>query len=273
MTRFHRPQRLIAALVAALTIIPLTGCASIEDLTGLSLSPGAAGTAAAGETSGSNVQEHAKQSTSGESHDELGRANAEDDDVFDSQFSKNGVSNVYKNIAGIDYVLSIFPSQATPRSDQWYPKGDKLFTFTFQAYDLNVDLKAPYASKRLVYLGNVNISSDVTLSGHTESSARSPYTVNGQAASLTFDPEPNTFRSYGMRITSPKGVYEMRNQVIGDLPDESIGITLHFKFYVTVQRAAGQDAWDAQEIDIDIPIGIFESDEPTPIRDVPVDAA
>lgn len=269
----HNAKRLAATLGTLALILPMGGCASIQELTGLSLNQPTAGSTSSTSATGGDKSDRSKRSRSGEDHNELGRANAEDDDVFDSQFSKNGVSNIYKNIAGMDYVLSIFPSQATPRSDQWYPKGKKLFTFTFQAYDLNVDLKAPYASKRLAYLGNVTISSDVTLSGQASGSVSPPYTINGQAAQLTFDPEPNTFRTYGMRITSPKGVFEMRNQTIGDLPDDTIGVTLHFRFYLTVQRVAGQDVWDEEQIEIDVPIGIFESDQSTPIRDVPVDAA
>ena len=269
-------RRLLRAAGLALLAVPLAGCTAVRDLTGLSLTapPSAAPTS---------------QARTGNTSEDLGNANAQGDVVFDSQFTKNGVSNIYLNNGGIDYVLSIFPSQTNPRSDLWYPRGDKEFTFTFQTYDLAKPLDAPYAEKRMTYLRDVSISSTLTLVGSATSDADADgeadgeraqqqtmsgdFAISGLGQDLTFDPEPWVEDDLGMRIASPKGVFEMRRQVIGDLPREAVGITLHFSFYVNAQRTAGEDAYDAERIEMDVPIGIASSDEETPSRTVPVDAA
>ena len=259
----------LAALAAPLAV-PLTGCTTLQNLTGLSLTPASA--AAEDASPGGSGSRNKNK------NNDLGNANADNDVVFDSQFTKNGVSNIYKNIDGIDYVLSIFPSQTNPRSDLWYPKGDKQFTFTFQTYDLAQPLDAPYATKRMTYLRGVSISSVLTLADteegdNAEQTMSSDFNVSGLGQDLTFDPEPWVKRKLGMRIASPKGVFEMRRQTIGDLPADTIGITLHFKFNVNAQRIAGQPEYDTQQIDIDVPIGITKSSKETPTRTVPVDAA
>lgn len=261
----------LAALAVPLAV-PLTGCTTLQNLTGLSLAPAstAAGDASSNE-SGSGSRNKNK-------NNDLGNANADNDVVFDSQFTKNGVSNIYKNIDGIDYVLSIFPSQTNPRSDLWYPKGDKQFTFTFQTYDLAQPLDAPYATKRMTYLRGVSISSVLTLADteegdNAEQTMSSDFNISGLGQDLTFDPEPWVEGDLGMRIASPKGVFEMHRQTIGDLPADAIGITLHFKFNVNAQRTAGEPEFDSQQIDIDVPIGITKSNKETPTRTVPVDAA
>jgi hypothetical protein len=71
---------------------------------------------------------------------------------------------------------------------------------------------------------------------------------------------------------SPKGIFDMRNQTIGDLPLDTIGITLHMQFSVHVQRTAGSPLYDDRTVGMDVPIGITPSTKATVSKSVPVDA-
>ena len=48
----------------------------------------------------------------------------------------------------IDYVYTLYPTKSTPRTNEWYPKGAKYFSFTFQAYDLDRELRDPFWAGR-----------------------------------------------------------------------------------------------------------------------------
>ncbi|MCI1650505.1 hypothetical protein [Bifidobacterium tibiigranuli] len=246
-----------ASLTVALGLGTLSGCASLESLTGLSLpssSPSATASDAAA-TSKTPDDASGKHSKTG----------------FLSPFSANGAVHIYTNIEGIDYVLAVYPSQTTPDPSAWYPKGDKLFSMNLQAYDLSTDLRAPYLNKRMVYLSTVSITSTLTtMSGATGSS--SSFVRHGNAAQLTFDPEPLVNGNAGILLMSPKGIFDMRNQTIGDLPLDTIGITLHMQFSVHVQRTAGSPLYDDRTVGMDVPIGITPSTKATVSKSVPVDA-
>ena len=56
------------------------------------------------------------------------------------------------------------------------------------------------------------------------------------AKKATFDPEPVSTK-YGMLITSPKGAFELRNQEIGEMADDTVGLVLTFAATVWIERA------------------------------------
>ncbi len=65
---------------------------------------------------------------------------------FDSQFTRDGTFQshvVLPEAPDLDFVYTIYPTKSTPRTNEWYPKGGKFFSFTFQAYDL-----VPEAARR-----------------------------------------------------------------------------------------------------------------------------
>ena len=192
--------------------------------------------------------------------------------VFDSQFTRDGTFQSHvevKGAKGVDFVYTLYPTKATPRTNEWYPAGDKFFSWTFQAYDLDQELRSPFASKRKVYMTKVQVTSATTTSkgGATEQ----PYALDTLAPRATFDPEPLTTR-FGMLITSPKGAFELRNQKIGTVSADTIGLTLEMTATVNIETAAGSGKFVTRTVSQSVPIAIFASDETTVAADIPINA-
>ncbi|CAN5506956.1 hypothetical protein BH11ACT8_BH11ACT8_17410 [soil metagenome] len=193
-------------------------------------------------------------------------------DLVDSQFTRDGTFQSHlsvKNAKGIDFVYTMYPTKATPRTNEWYPLGKKYFSFTFQAYDLSRKLRDPFATKRLVYLDTMKVSSaTVTADG---GKTQHPFKLNVTAADATFDPQPVTSR-YGMLITSPKGAFELRNNEIGKMSLDTRGVNLTFKAVVYVQAKVGSSTYLKRTVTQVVPIAIFESKDPTAVADIPINA-
>ncbi len=192
--------------------------------------------------------------------------------VFDSQFTRDGTFQSHIEVdgaSGVDFVYTLYPTKATPRTNEWYPRGDKFFTVTFQAYDLDRELRDPFETKRKVYLSRIVVTSATTTSagGATET----PYELDTPASRATFDPEPLTTR-FGMLITSPKGAFELRNQRIGTVAGDTIGVTLELTATVSIETRAGSRKFVRREVTQSVPIAIFASDDETVVADIPVNA-
>ena len=188
---------------------------------------------------------------------------------YDSEFTRDGTFQSHIKMNGLDFVYTLYPTKATPRTNEWYPKGDKYFTFTFQAYDLTRDIRDPFKTKRLVYLDRIKVTSTVKTADGTND--EHPYELNAIAKKITFDPEPQS-TSRGMLITSPKGAFELRNQIIKPTADDTVGIDLTFSATVWVEKSAGSGTFTKKTIKQRVPIAIFSSDTPTEAQDIPVDA-
>lgn len=192
--------------------------------------------------------------------------------LVDSQFTRDGTFQSHieaRDIEGMDFVYTLYPTKSTPRTNEWYPRGNKFYSFTFQAYDLSQKIRAPFDSKRKVYLNQIKVTSKtITVDGGP---TQHPYKLDGVAKDLTFDPEPVSTK-YGMLITSPKGAFELRNQKIGPMSLDTRGVELQFTATVFVQDEAGRPSYTRRLIKQNVPIQIFESDEPTDVASIPVDA-
>ena len=188
---------------------------------------------------------------------------------YPSQFTRDGTFQSHIDINGMDYVYTLYPTKSTPRTNEWYPKGNKYFSFTFQAYDLNRRIRDPFSTKRRVYLSRIQVESDtVTFDG---GKTQHPYRLDAEARKITFDPEPLS-TEYGMLVTSPKGAFELRNQRIKPTSEDTRGIDLHFTATVHVQDSPGSTSFTKKVIKQKVPIAIFASDEPTKAQKIPVDA-
>lgn len=188
--------------------------------------------------------------------------------IFDSQFTKDGTYQSHIEIDGIDFVYTIWPTKSTPRTNEWFPLGNKYFSFTLTAYDLDRDLRDKFRTKRRVYLSRIRITSATTAkSGAVET----PYRLDANASRITFDPEPVRSRR-GMLITSPKGAFELRNQKIGELALDTRGVTLTFEATVHMQRSKRSKRFDTDIVREEVPISIFKSDEPTKEEPIPINA-
>ena len=242
MSRSRTRQRLGAAvLAAALTVTASTGCSVLDDLTGgddptaaRSASPSASAT------------------------------------PYDSQFTRDGTFQSHIDIDGLDFVYTLYPTKSTPRTNEWYPKGRKYFSFTFQAYDLDRGLRDPFQTKRRVYLDRIQVRSQV-LTHDGSHSGEEPYSLDARAKRITFDPEPVSTK-HGMLITSPKGAFELRNQTIRPTSTETRGIDLLFTATVWMETRAGSNNYVKQKVRQKVPIAIFSSDEPTQAQSIPIDA-
>ena len=189
--------------------------------------------------------------------------------MFDSQFTRDGTFQSHIDVDGVDFVYTLWPTKSTPRTNEWYPRGDKFFSFTFQAYDLDRRLRDPFATKRKVYLDRIKVTSRTTTVGGGP--VQRPYRLDASARKITFDPEP-VATERGMLITSPKGAFELRNQRIGSMSLDTRGLTLSFSAVVWIQDRAGSDSFSRREITQDVPIAIFESTEKTKVAKIPVNA-
>lgn len=188
--------------------------------------------------------------------------------TFDSQFTRDGTFQSHVDIDGIDFVYTIWPTKSTPRTNLWFPKGNKYFSFTFQAYDLDQELRDKFKTKRRVFLDRIRVEAETTTaSGAVER----PYELNSKAARITFDPEPLKGQ-YGMLITSPKGSFELRNQEIGTLAMDTKGLNLTFRATVNIQRSAGSKSYYKETIRQSVPIAIFASNQETEVTKIPINA-
>jgi hypothetical protein len=189
---------------------------------------------------------------------------------IDSQFTDDGTFQSHINRNNLDFVYTLYPTKSTPRTNEWYPKGKKYFSFTFQAYDLDRAIRDDFSTKRKVYLQRMQVSSEVlTYDGSTV--AQQPYTLDVIAKNATFDPEPLSTK-YGMLITSPKGAFELRNQAIKPTPANTKGINLTFTATVYAQTRPGSSSYEKKVISQKVPIAIFSSNKPTQAQSIPVDA-
>ncbi|GAA5146294.1 hypothetical protein GCM10023340_17000 [Nocardioides marinquilinus] len=245
MRRGVRPARAALAAIVALCVVSLSGCSLIQ---------------------GDEEEPESPAPSSPTS------ADVSEETQIDSQFTRDGTFQSHISVKGakdVDFVYTLYPTKATPRTNEWYPKGDKFFSFTFQAYDLSKKLRAPFESKRLVYLDTIKVtSSTITVDG---GKTQRPYKLKAVASEVTFDPEPLTTK-YGMLITSPKGAFELRNQAIGSVSDDTRGIELTFTAVVNIETEAGSGDYIERKVKQVVPIAIFESDEPTQAAKIPVNA-
>jgi hypothetical protein len=190
--------------------------------------------------------------------------------AIDSQFTDDGTyqSHDHDVVSGMDFVLTMYPTKSTPRTHEWYALGDKHFTFTFQAYDLDQALRDDFSTKRKAYLKRVQVTSTTTTtSGTTES----PYSLDAVAKKTTFDPQPVSTKN-GMLITSPKGSFELRNQTLGTLALDTTGVTLTFHFTVYVEDKAKSKAYTEKDVEVTVPVAIYASTSTTTSTSIPVDA-
>lgn len=177
---------------------------------------------------------------------------------FNSEFSRDGTYQSHQIINGTDFVYTLWAAKTTPRMQEWLAAGDKYFSFTFQAYDTRRRLRDPFATKRMVWLDRIRVSS---VTSAASGAVEAPYRLNEYAADVTFDPEARELRNRGMLISSPKGAFELRNQVIKDMAADTEGITLSFEAVVWVQERAGTNKYRKRVIRQQVPIAIFESEE------------
>lgn len=239
MTRPVRARLVPAAASLALVLVALTGCSAIDGLTG-SDDPSSTQTASPTAT----------------------------ETPYDSQFTRDGTFQSHIDVNGIDFVYTLYPTKSTPRTNEWYPKGNKFFSFTFQAYDLDRALRDRFTTKRKVYLDHMTVTSRTKSdSGRSQQ----PYELDVVAKDHTFDPEPVTTK-YGMIITSPKGAFELRNQKIGPMAMDTKGVDLMFTATVWIQKGTGSTGFYQREIKQRVPIAIFASKKPTDVASIPVDA-
>lgn len=192
--------------------------------------------------------------------------------VYDSQFTRDGTFQSHIEVKGaqdVDFVYTLYPTKSTPRTNEWYPRGKKFFSFTFQAYDLAQGLRDPFRTKRKVYLERIQVTSRTITSGGGRTER--PYELDAEARRITFDPEPLSTR-YGMLITSPKGAFELRNQAIKGTSLDTRGIDLMFTATVWIETAVGSGRFVERVVEQTVPIAIFESEEKTEVAEIPVNA-
>ncbi len=177
--------------------------------------------------------------------------------TIDSRFTEDGSFSSRTKIPGIrgmDFVYTVYPATKTPRTSDWFPSGKKYFTFTFQAIDRSRKTRDPFDTKREVYLKTMRVTSATTTTDG--SPTQHPYDLDVVAANSTFDPEPVTTK-YGMIVTSPKGAFELRDQVIGEVSADTIGVELTFVAVVNVERRAGSNRFVRETVKQVVPIAIF----------------
>lgn len=188
---------------------------------------------------------------------------------YDSQFTRDGTFQSHIDVDGLDFVYTLYPTKSTPRTNEWFPRGNHFFSFTFQAYDLDRGLRDPFRTKRKVYLDHIRVTA-VTKTAKGKGNQH-PYRLDAEAKRITFDPEPLT-TTHGMIVTSPKGAFELRNQKIRAMSLDTVGVDLMFTATVWIQRTPGGSSYFRRQIRQTVPIAIFESKKPTSVASIPIDA-
>lgn len=239
----RRARRPLVAVAAVVLSVLLSSCSAIDGLTGGGDDP---------------VEAESPSATPTQA-------------VYDSQFTRDGTFQSHVDVNGVDFVYNMYPTKATPRTNEWYPRGNKFFSFTFGAYDLDRGLRDPFATKRKVYLANIKVTSRTVLNDGSKGTER-PYELEADAKTITFDPEPVATK-YGMLITSPKGAFELRNQKIREMALDTHGLDLTFTATVWIQDSAGAStSYYKREIKQKVPIAIFPSEEETVVTKIPINA-
>lgn len=188
--------------------------------------------------------------------------------LFPSQFTEDGTFQSHINRNNLDFVYTLFANKATPRTNLWFARGSKYFSFSLTVYDLDRGLRSPFATKRKVWLSHIRATSTTVRPGH---GSQSPYHLDAVARRITFDPQPLS-NGYGMLITSPKGAFELRNQRIGSMAVGTRGVTLHFTATVHVQVSPGSTHYRTMTISQSVPITIFPGTARTAVKHIPIDA-
>ncbi|MDP3967076.1 MAG: hypothetical protein Q8Q02_02250 [Nocardioides sp.] len=232
------PRRQLTAMLAVLVVLALPGCSLVEELTNPQTAPVVTETPAPEPT------------------------------PYPSQFTDDGTYQSHIKVDGLDFVYTLYPTKATPRTNEWYPRGNKFFSFTFQAYDLDRRLRDPFRTKRKVWLQDIEVTSETKT---TNNVVEQPYYLMDEAKEITFDPQPVSNRR-GMLVTSPKGAFEIRNQKIGTLDLATEGVDLTFRATVWIERRAGTKRYYRKVIRERVPISIFPSTLVTEVADIPLNA-
>lgn len=233
----RRRTRAALALALALTLL-LSGCSMLGDFTAADPTPTPAATPSKNPT------------------------------PYPTQFTNDGTFQSHTRVRNLDFVYTLWPTKATPETNLWFPRGDKFFSFTFTVYDLNRKLRDRFATKRKVWLGNIMVTSQTK---NTSGTIEEPYYLDADAKRITFDPEPVSNR-HGMLITSPKGAFELRNQKIGTLDMDTIGVDLTFRATVFIETRPGSDKYRRRVIRQKVPMSIFPSEQVTQVKKIPFTA-
>ncbi|WP_310963683.1 hypothetical protein [Nocardioides terrisoli] len=188
--------------------------------------------------------------------------------AFPSEFTADGTFQSHINIGNVDFVYTLWPTKATPRTHEWFARGRKHFSLSLTAYDLDRGLRDKFATKRMVYLQDISVTSS-TRRPHGRS--QSPYHLDTQAWRVTFDPEP-VRTVHGMLITSPKGAFDLRNQTIHPVAVGTVGMVLTFRATVMIERSPGSAAYTRRVVRQRVPITIFPGKQRTRSAPIPIDA-
>ena len=128
-----RTRVAVATVALSAALAALTGCSAIDNLT----------------------------SSSDDSSASATPTPSESPTPYESQFTRDGTFQSHIDVNGMDFVYTLYPTKSTPRTNEWYPKGPKYFSFTLQAYDLDRGLRDPFSTKRKVWIEHITVDSTV----------------------------------------------------------------------------------------------------------------
>lgn len=188
--------------------------------------------------------------------------------LFPSEFTRDGTFQSHININDMDFVYTLFATKATPRTHEWFARGDKYYSFSLTVYDLDRRLRDRFATKRKVWLSHIKVTSTTDWPHHH---SQSPYFLDAVAKRVTFDPQPLSTR-YGMLITSPKGAFELRNQRIASVGVGTRGLTLHFAATVHVEVSPRSQRYETETVRQSVPITLYPGTTATHVARIAVDA-
>jgi hypothetical protein len=222
----HRSYRTVLVGGLAAVALGLTGCSSIMPLMGTQPVP----------------QNVAVTTPTPSAAPEL---------VFDSVFTDMGSIHPAQMIgADLELQLDMWTEQKT---HEWYTDGDKLFSFVINVFDTAVAADAPFATKRQVFMSNISVMATTETSS---GASVSPFVLDTDPTLVTLDPE--ALRSdKGLLITSPKGGFQLESNQIGELSDDTYGVTLDFAMTISSESIAGSGAYTTQIVHVPVPVAIF----------------
>jgi hypothetical protein len=174
--------------------------------------------------------------------------------AFDSVFSAYGSVHYTLLLADkLTFYLDMFTEQKT---HDWFPSADKHLSFVLKVVDSRVPIRAKFAEKRRVFMGQLQI--DAVTKKQDGSTGPTAYSLHtNDPLSITLDPEALHSRQYGLLVTSPKGGFELDQIKLDAMPDDTIGFDMDFTFQLSTETKAGSGKFATHLYTATIPVAVF----------------
>lgn len=173
--------------------------------------------------------------------------------TFDSVFSAYG--SVHYTLLLADQLTLYLDMYTEQKTHEWFPSTKKDLSFTIRVVDSSVPLRAKFALKRRVYMGQITI--DATTQNAAGQSGINAYSLNADPRAVTLDPEALQDKVYGLLITQPKGGFELDHIVLKAMPSDTVGFNMNFTMQLSAETVHGSKKYATHLYSVTLPVAVF----------------